>query len=39
VTHGPRDYGSYYTFTCRDPDGYGIEMYFEEGPRGATGAI
>ncbi|MCA9672755.1 MAG: VOC family protein [Myxococcales bacterium] len=39
VTHGPRDYGSYYTFTCRDPDGYAIEMYFEQEPRGASGAV
>ena len=38
VTHGLADYGEYYTFTCRDPDGYGIEIYFEEGtPRGRTG--
>jgi catechol 2,3-dioxygenase-like lactoylglutathione lyase family enzyme len=34
VTHGPKDYGEYYTFTCRDPDGYGIEIYCEAGPRG-----
>lgn len=34
VTHGPKDYGDYYTFTCRDPDGYGVEIYCEPGPRG-----
>lgn len=32
-----RDYGGYYTFTCRDPDGYGIEVYHEPGPRGRAG--
>jgi catechol 2,3-dioxygenase-like lactoylglutathione lyase family enzyme len=36
VTHGPKDYGDYYTFTCRDPDGYGVEIYCEPGPRGRT---
>src|SRR5262245_14209588 len=30
ITHGPADYGDYYTFTCRDPDGYGVEIYFED---------
>lgn len=39
ITHGPADYGDYYTFTCRDPDGYGVEIYFEEGPRGRAGDI
>ena len=35
---GPtRDHGAYYTFTCRDPDGYGIEVYWEEMPRGRSG--
>lgn len=37
ITHGPREYGSYYTFTCRDPDGYGLEIYYEDEPRGRTG--
>ena len=37
VTHGPKDYGDYYTFTCRDPDGYGIEVYFEEPEGGRVG--
>lgn len=32
-----RDYGGYYTLTCRDPDGYGIEIYFEPGLRGRVG--
>ncbi len=32
-----RDYGDYYTFSCRDPDGYGIEIYYEQEPRGRTG--
>ena len=39
VTHGPEDYGSYYTFSCRDPDGYAVEIYFEENPRGRAGDI
>lgn len=39
VTHGPKDYGDYFTFTCRDPDGYGLEVYFEEGTRGRAGAV
>lgn len=38
IAHGPADYGDYYTFTCRDPDGYGIEVYYEEEPRGRAGA-
>jgi len=37
VSYGPKDYGDYYTFTCRDPDGYGIEIYFETEPRGRVG--
>jgi catechol 2,3-dioxygenase-like lactoylglutathione lyase family enzyme len=39
VTHGPNDYGDYYTFSCRDPDGYAIEIYFEEQPRGRAGDV
>jgi catechol-2,3-dioxygenase len=39
VTHGPEDYGDYYTFSCRDPDGYAVEIYFEEAPRGRAGDI
>jgi catechol 2,3-dioxygenase-like lactoylglutathione lyase family enzyme len=39
VTHGPEDYGDYYTFSCRDPDGYAIEIYFEQMPRGRAGDI
>ena len=39
VTHGPQDYGEYYTFTVRDPDGYGVEIYYEAGPRGRVGAV
>ncbi len=39
VTHGPHDYGDYYTFSCRDPDGYAVEIYFEEAPRGRAGDI
>lgn len=39
VTHGPEDYGDYYTFSLRDPDGYAIEVYFEEGVRGRAGDI
>ena len=39
VTHGPQDYGGYYTFSCRDPDGYAIEIYFEEGQRGRAGDV
>ena len=39
VTHGPEDYGDYYTFSCRDPDGYAVEIYFEESPRGRAGDI
>ena len=31
------DHGAYYTFTCRDPDGHGVEIYFEEEPRGRAG--
>ncbi len=37
ISHGPADYGGYYTFTCRDPDGYGIEIYYETAPRGRAG--
>jgi catechol 2,3-dioxygenase-like lactoylglutathione lyase family enzyme len=37
VTYGPKDYGAYYTFTCRDPSGYGVEVYFEGEPRGRAG--
>ena len=40
VTHGPEDYGGYYTFSCRDPDGYAVEIYFEEAAaRGRTGDV
>jgi catechol 2,3-dioxygenase-like lactoylglutathione lyase family enzyme len=39
VTHGPQDYGDYYTFSCRDPDGYAVEIYFEQGQRGRAGDI
>jgi catechol 2,3-dioxygenase-like lactoylglutathione lyase family enzyme len=40
VTHGPEDYGDYYTFSCRDPDGYAVEIYFEEADaRGRTGDV
>lgn len=39
VTHGPHDYGDYYTFSCRDPDGYAVEIYFEEAPRGRAGDV
>ena len=39
ITHGPEDYGSYYTFSCRDPDGYAVEIYFEEHPRGRAGDV
>jgi catechol 2,3-dioxygenase-like lactoylglutathione lyase family enzyme len=39
VTHGPEDYGGYYTFSCRDPDGYAIEVYYEPGPRGRAGDV
>lgn len=39
VTHGPEDYGDYYTFSLRDPDGYAIEVYFESGVRGRAGDI
>ena len=39
VTHGPQDYGDYYTFSCRDPDGYAVEIYFEEAPRGRAGDV
>jgi len=37
ITHGPADYDGYYTFTCRDPDGHGVEVYFETAPRGRAG--
>jgi len=39
ITHGPQDYGSYYTFSCRDPDGYAVEIYWEENPRGRSGDV
>ena len=39
VTHGPQDYGGYYTFSCRDPDGYAIEIYYETLPRGRSGDV
>lgn len=39
VTHGPEDYGGYYTFSCRDPDGYALEIYYEEAPRGRAGDV
>jgi catechol 2,3-dioxygenase-like lactoylglutathione lyase family enzyme len=39
ITHGPEDYGDYYTFSCRDPDGYSIEIYFEAAPRGRAGDV
>lgn len=40
VTHGPEDYGGYYTFSWRDPDGYAVEIYFEEAEaRGRVGDV
>ena len=39
VTSGPDDHGNYYTFSCRDPDGYAIEIYFEAEPRGKAGDV
>ena len=39
ISHGPKDYGGYYTFSCRDPDGYDLEIYFEEAPRGRAGDV
>ncbi len=40
ITHGPEDYGDYYTFSCRDPDGYAVEIYFEAAEaRGRAGDI
>ncbi len=39
VTHGPEDYGDYYTFSFRDPDGYAVEIYYEEAPRGRAGDV
>jgi catechol 2,3-dioxygenase-like lactoylglutathione lyase family enzyme len=39
ITHGPEDYGDYYTFSCRDPDGYALEIYFEQGQRGRAGDV
>jgi catechol 2,3-dioxygenase-like lactoylglutathione lyase family enzyme len=39
VTHGPEDYGDYYTFTCRDPDGYAVEVYYEGPLRGRAGDV
>ena len=36
---GPRDYGGYLTFTVEDPDGYGIEIYFEDEPVGRFGTL
>ena len=39
ITHGPEDYGDYYTFSCRDPDGYALEIYWEPMPRGRAGDV
>lgn len=39
VTHGPEDYGDYYTFSLRDPDGYAVEIYYEAEPRGRAGDV
>ena len=39
IVHGPKDYGDYYTFSLRDPDGYSIEIYFEPGKRGRAGDV
>lgn len=39
ITHGPKDYGDYYTFSLRDPDGYTLEIYHEPGPRGRAGDV
>ncbi len=39
LVDGPHDYGNYYTLSCRDPDGYAIEIYFEEAPRGRAGDV
>jgi len=39
ITHGPQDYGDYYTFTCRDPDGYAVEVYYEGPLRGRAGDV
>jgi catechol 2,3-dioxygenase-like lactoylglutathione lyase family enzyme len=39
VTVGPDDYGGYYTFSCRDPDGYAVEVYWEQLPRGLSGDV
>jgi catechol-2,3-dioxygenase len=40
VTHGPEDYGDYYTFSCRDPDGYAVEIYYEPADaRGRAGDV
>ncbi|MBW2524872.1 MAG: VOC family protein [Deltaproteobacteria bacterium] len=39
ITHGPAEYEHYYTFSCRDPDGYALEIYYEPGPRGRAGDV
>lgn len=39
MSFGPRDYGSYLTFSVRDPDGYAIEVYYEEEPVGRFGLL
>ena len=39
IAHGPHDYGGYYTFSTLDPDGYAIEIYFEDGLRGRAGDV
>jgi len=39
ITHGPADYGEYYTFSLRDPDGYAIEIYAEGPTRGRAGDV
>jgi catechol 2,3-dioxygenase-like lactoylglutathione lyase family enzyme len=39
ITHGPTEYDRYYTFSCRDPDGYSLEIYHEPGPRGRAGDV
>jgi hypothetical protein len=31
--------GDHEPFTCRDPDGYGLEIYFEDGLRGRAGDV
>ncbi|MCA9620822.1 MAG: VOC family protein [Myxococcales bacterium] len=39
VTHGPEDYGDYFTFSLRDPDGYAVEVYYEGEKRGRAGDV